>query len=342
MKNKLTANILEKYFRGECNESETAEILSWYNSFEHDEDDISGLSDVEKEAFRTLMLNNIRHNVNTIESNNRHALISRKINHPLLYFVAGVAATLLIVFLFKYKNPEIKDITAGKEITVYNTTNAIEKIILSDGSKVWLSPRSQMKYLNLFEPDKREVALSGEAFFEVTKDHKRPFLIYSGNVTTKVWGTSFRIRAFKDEITKVDVVTGKVSVSVPVYNKSIKNLINQSREIMLTPNQGATYDSHTNNLMKNQLINDSSLIIWKKINISFDNMPMPEVFSILNKKFKVHIRSDDKEINADSLNADFTDESLPAIMEIMKKILNVNYVVNGNDFVLINNKETNY
>jgi len=62
------------------------------------------------------------------------------------------------------------------------------------------------------------------------------------------------------------------------------------------------------------------------------------VFSILNKKFKVHIRSNDKEINSDSLNADFTDESLPAIMEIMRKILNVTYVTNGNDFVLTSNK----
>ena len=338
MKNKLTANILEKYFRGDCNESEIAEILSWYNSFEHDEDDISTLSDEEKEAFRMLMLNNIRQNVNTIESNNRVTLPRRKINHPLFYFVAGVAATLLIVLLFEYKKPVTNDTPASKEITVYNNTNAIEKIILSDGSKVWLSPRSEMKYLNLFEHTKREVAMSGEAFFEVTRDHKRPFLIYSGNVTTKVWGTSFRIRVFKNEITKVDVVTGKVSVSVPVLNKPTANLIDQPREVMLTPNQEAAYDSYSNNLKKNLLINDPTITIWKKISISFDNTPMPQVFAILNKKFKVHIRSDDKEINADSLNADFTDESLPAIMEIMRKILNVTYVTNGNDFVLSSNK----
>jgi len=342
MKKKLPADILEKYFKGDCNVHEIEEISSWYNSFEHDDDDLSDLSAEEKELLQMLMLNNIRENIRETEQSNIVDMKKGASGHPLFYFITGVAATLLIVFFLEHKKTVVQQVY-NKEELVSNNTGAIEKIILSDGSKVWLSPRSQLSYLQLLGQRKREVSMTGEAFFEVTKNPARPFLIHSGNVTTKVWGTSFRIRAFKNDVTRVDVVTGKVSVSVPAIVK-VGDSTNQAltgsqlKEVMLLPNQEAAYDKRTNDLEKKQKISDPSIIIWKKINISFDNTPMPDVFTILNKKFKVHITSGDKEINADFLNADFTDESLPAIMEMMTKTLDVNYTVNGSDYVLISNK----
>lgn len=340
MKKKLSDEILEKYFRGDCNEDEIAEIQAWYHSFEHDEDDISALSGREQEALRILMLNNIRGNIKTAENNNVADIRKSRFNRPLFYFIAASAAILLVAFFLKTRMPAAAPVDSNEEIVVNNKTNSIQKITLSDGSKVWLSPNSRLSYLKAFAKNSRQVAMNGEAFFEVTKDHSRPFSIHSGEVITKVWGTSFRVRAFANDITKVDVVTGKVSVSTPVKNKTIstdKTTQPERQEVMLLPNQEATYNDVSNSLKKNTEITDPLIVIWKKVSISFDNTPMREVFATLNKKFKVHIRSDDKEINADYLNADFTDESLPAIMEMMKKTLNVNYEVNGNEFVLVNN-----
>jgi len=343
MKKNLSEDILEKYFKGDCNQNEIAEINSWYNSFEHDEDDISTLSDKEKELFRELMLNNIRDNIQQAETGNIINLKRKKVSRTLFYFITSAAAILLIVFFLKGKMPAVSPITNEEELVVNNMTSTIQKITLSDGSKVWLSPNSQLTYLKVFAAHSRQVSLNGEAFFEVTKDHSRPFSIYSGKITTKVWGTSFRIKSYKNDIPKVDVVTGKVSVSIYKTNRAATDLnspvqTDPVQEVMLTPNEEAVYDKGLNTLKKNAEIRDTTINIWKKTNVSFDNAPMAEVFKVLSKKFKVHIWSADKKVNADYLNADFTDESLPAIMEMLKNTMDANYVVNGSEFVLVSNK----
>ncbi|MEO8885405.1 MAG: FecR family protein [Mucilaginibacter sp.] len=350
MKNNLPAAILEKYFKGECNEIEIAEIYSWYDSFDSLSDDISHLSENEQELFKQLMLNNILDDIGYAEKDKVHSLNKIKQNRAkIIYWATSIAAMLLIGLFINYKtNNSFNVPTTPKpqpaltnKIVVTNMTNTIKKIVLSDGSKVWLSPNSKLTYLKLFAAHSRRVSMTGEAFFEVTKDAKRPFSIYSDNVVTKVWGTSFRIRAYKNELTKVSVVTGKVSVSVLAQVKSTADFENVKadvkQQLMLTPDQEAIYNKKSNSLQKKQEITDPSISIWKNTSISFDNTPMPEVFRILSKQFKVTISSTDSKINSDYLNADFTDESLPSIMEIIKKSLNVTYKVKDNQFILESN-----
>jgi ferric-dicitrate binding protein FerR (iron transport regulator) len=315
-----------------------------------DQDDVSNLSEEEQEAFKILMWNNIRDNVKNAEDDNvfkfnrARSTWSRSVR----YWVSGIAAVLLILFIVKYKTPPGNPLPDNndnnvKEV-VTNATNTIRKITLSDSSMVWISPKSTLTYLKVFDKQKREVTLTGEAFFEVTKDHKRPFSIYTGKVITKVWGTSFRIRSYtEDKTTKVDVVTGKVSVTVAGQKErktgsDFNDQTDLSQGIMLLPNQEAVYDEKLDHLQKNNEIKDSSIDMWKKTSLSFNNTQLKEVFKVLNKNFHVHISSDDEKINSDYLKADFTNENLPAIMEILKRTLDVNYHVHGNEFVLESDK----
>ena len=344
MKKKLPADLLEKYFAGNCNEREKAEIRSWYESFELDQDDVSSLSEDEREAFKILMWNSIGSHIKDAENDNIFQL--RKLwstrFRSVIYWVTSSAAVLLILFLVKYKVPSQNPVPENNEkVMVTNTSNTIRKVILSDSSMVWISPKSTLTYLKVFDKQKREVTLRGEAFFEVTKDHKRPFSIYTGNIMTKVWGTSFRIRSYtEDKTTKVDVVTGKVSVSVTGQKEKNKvlNAASQTNDlnagVMLLPNQGAVYDKQLDHLQKNKEVKDVSIDMWKKMSLSFNNTPINEVFAVLNKSFHVHISSSDEKINSDYLKADFTNENLPAIMEILEKTLDVSYSVHGSEFVL--------
>jgi len=352
MKKNLSADLLEKYFKGECNEIEIAEINSWYDSFDSAGDDISNLSEPEQELFKQLMLSNILDNIEHAQKDNEWSLEKRKPNiAKIIYWGTGVAAALLLVFfifkdngynnssaLTKLAQPPSVDQAPVNDVVADNLTSAIQKIVLADGSKVWLSPNSKLTYPKFFDAHSRKVSMTGEAFFEVTKDAKKPFSIYSENTITKVWGTSFRIRAYKNELTKVSVVTGKVSVSVagPVKSKS-EYITAVRQELMLAPDQEAIYDKKLNSLKRNLEITDPSISIWKNTSISFDNAPMAEVFRVLSKKFKVNISSTDSKINSDYLNADFTNESLPSIMEIINKSLNVSYTVKDNQFILESN-----
>jgi transmembrane sensor len=345
MKKKLPADLLEKYFAGNCNEQEKAEIRSWYESFELDQDDVSNLSEDEKEAFKILMWNSIGSNIKDAENDNIFRLRkgwSMRFRSVIYWVTSSAAILLLILFLVKDKVSFQKTVPENNgKMMVTNTTNAIRRIILSDSSMVWINPKSTLTYLKVFDKQKREVTLTGEAFFEVTKDHKRPFLIYTGNIVTKVWGTSFRIRSYtEDKITKVNVVTGQVSVSVTGQKEKnrVFNAADQTNDlnlgVMLLPNQEAVYDKQLDHLQKNNEGKDASINMWKKMSLSFNNTPIKEVFAVLNKSFHVHISSSDEKINSDYLKADFTNENLPAIMEILEKTLDVSYSVRGSEFVL--------
>src|SRR5690606_1488289 len=106
------------------------------------------------------------------------------------------------------------------------------RITLSDGSQVWLNESSTIRYPEHFEKDKREVLLSGEACFDVGPDKKRPFVVKTSKVTTRVLGTSFNVNAYqKEPQTKVTVETGRVAVSLAGDQK-------EQREVaQLTPQQ---------------------------------------------------------------------------------------------------------
>ncbi|WP_439698220.1 FecR family protein [Mucilaginibacter sp. AW1-7] len=347
MKKKIPAELLEKFFAGNCDEHERDMILSWYESFELDRDDVTELSAREQELFKMLMWHNINSNINAAEGDevisiNRNRAGKLK---TVLYWLSGAAAVLIAVFFIKLKpQPANNTLQATNTQLVFsNTSNAIKDIVLSDGSRVWVSPGSALTYTKTFEKRSRKVSLTGEAFFEVTKDHSRPFSISTGNVITKVWGTSFRIRAYAaDKTTRVDVITGKVSVSVDGQHKTrpgVNETLGAGDGVMLLPNQEAVYDKAADDLKKNIVIKDASLSMWKKASLSFNNTPIREVFKTLNKNFNVNISSKDESINADFLKADFTNENLPAIMEMLKKTLNATYSINGNSFTLESNKQ---
>jgi transmembrane sensor len=347
MKKKLPAELLENFFAGNCNEHEKDMILSWYESCELDRDDVTEFSVCEQELFKMLIWQNINNNINEVEDDGIVSINRNRTDRvkTILYWLSGVAAVLIAVFFIKLKPQPVNNtlqVTNTQQVFT-NTTNAIKDIILSDGSRVWVSPGSALTYIKTFEKRSRKVSLTGEAFFEVTKDHSRPFSISTGNVITKVWGTSFRIRAYAaDKTTRVDVITGKVSVSVAGQDKTrpgINETLVAGDGVMLLPNQEAVYDKAADDLKKNIGIKDASLSMWKKASLSFNNTPIREVFKTLNKNFNVNISSKDESINADFLKADFTNENLPAIMEMLKKTLNATYSINGNSFMLESNKQ---
>ena len=170
--------------------------------------------------------------------------------------------------------------------------------------------------------------MHGEAFFEVKPDVKRPFIIYSDNMVTRVWGTSFLVRSVEGAPEGVSVVTGKVSVRLQKQD--------DNSEIMLMPDEKVTLLKATNVLKKESELKKSAIRIWQKTTLSFDNIPLRDVLKTLNKKFGVSISSTNESLLNYSLTADFTDQSLPAILEMLEKSLNLKYEINENQIILNN------
>jgi len=113
-------------------------------------------------------------------------------------------------------------ITAGLVETTNNTKHLL-RVVLTDGSEVMLSPKSGLRYPSRFTQKARIVYLKGEAVFAVKRQTK-PFMVYTGEMVTKVLGTRFVVRAFdQDKKVTVQVLSGKVSVYREKSNESITN-----------------------------------------------------------------------------------------------------------------------
>jgi len=320
MKKDISPELIRKYLNGRCTPAEAAAVDEWYNSFDGEPDAISMLSQKQQDELKAILIKKISANIKVL---GQPGLASPGKTFPIrkmAYYLSGIAAILLITLLFTISNQKTSHqniaSVSTEQLSVTNLTKSITKQVLSDGSTVWLSPQSNITYPKMFTGAQREVHMAGEAFFEVHKDHKHPFIIHSGGLVTRVWGTSFRIRAYKNIPTEVSVVTGKVSVRIPKQS---------APEVMLFPNQRVTYLEAKDALKTEKKAKDVSMQIWQKARLSFDNVPLNEVMKVLNKKFGVSISTGDEKLSHFVLNADFTDQNLPAILEMMGKSLEVTY-----------------
>lgn len=243
-----------------------------------------------------------------------------------------VSGLLTVIYFYKNKQPAISI------VSIKNHTGIIFKQVLPDGSQVWLNPNASLSFPSKFG-QLREVTMQGEAFFNVTKDHKHPFQITSGQVLTKVWGTSFRIRSIPGENnTKVTVLTGKVSVSIPAQISTMPEVTSaapkKTEEIMLLPQQEATYQKVAHHLLKTPVSAD--LTMWHNVSLSFENETIENVTRILSKHYHLQIQAEGTQLNQYRLTADFTDKNLADILFLICRSVHTTYVRDEHKITLKN------
>ena len=138
---------------------------------------------------------------------------------------------------------------------IITTTGGFYTLVLSDGTRVWLNSESELEYPVLFGKGKLVVKLTGEAFFEVTKDASRPFIVETNDIRTRVLGTSFNIKAYQNEpAIATTLFTGKVEVAL---------LTDTLRRVVLVPGKQADLNLQTNHLSVGE-VNLEHVIAWKE------------------------------------------------------------------------------
>ncbi len=211
-------------------------------------------------------------------------------------------------------------------------------IKLPDHSSVVLRPNAQLRYPNVFTGNKREVSLIGEAFFEVSKNPKKPFFVYSNELTVRVVGTSFIIKAKKgDNQYKVIVSTGKVEVTT--HNKD--NSANGRHSILLTPNQQVVL--YRDDLHLEKVVLKKPLLLSKestKIYFNFIGTPFPKVISTIEEAYGVSILYDEKIMANCQLTASLVDQPLDERLRLICKAVEAEYkIIDGH--IVIDGKGCN-
>jgi len=319
--------LIDKYLKGECSPSEEEILHKWYDSFEGRPDPISAFDDDNKEVLRKRMLDRIKANAR-IETSTEATV--KRLWSSSYSIAASVAAVLLIVFgAFLYSqrsiNERVSQTISSNEVFFKNTTKKLVKYTFPDGSIAWMRPSTIIRYKEDFNSAPvRKLQMIGEAFFEVTRNPQRPFIIQTGEVFTKVLGTSFNVKSYDGEkLTEVSVVTGKVLVYKEAAGNDGKKL-----EAFLLPKEKVLASVRAKKFVKLAETN-KEMQIWQKNDLSFNNTPVKEVVAALNDRFKADIIIKDEEINNYQLSADFTDVNLPSALELLSKSLDVTYEINN-------------
>jgi len=230
-------------------------------------------------------------------------------------------------FLSSRQNDLSKD--ADRNLVAHkNNLNLSSRVtVLSDGSKVTCKGDSKIWVDKQFGKDQRTVYLRGEAFFEVSRDVKKPFLVVTDDLTTKVLGTSFLVKANTgDANISVSVNTGKVSVSNKDRSGS-KNLLANS--VNLIPNQQATYDRNQRRLIKT-LVQDPVIISHSANQFDFHQLPVHEVFVVLERAYGIPIVFDRKKVRHCTIIASMKSGSLYEKLDLVCEMIQASYqIING-------------
>ena len=147
------------------------------------------------------------------------------------------------------------------------------KLVLSDGSKVFLNSVSKLSYPVVFDKNKREVSLEGEAYFEIARDESKPFLVNINGMKIEVLGTSFNVKAYNDDNEiYTTLVEGKIKI----------NIEESDNEWILVPDQQAILEKNSNNVVVRE-VDAQQFIGWRNGIYSFTNQPLEEIMKTLSR-----------------------------------------------------------
>jgi transmembrane sensor len=228
--------------------------------------------------------------------------------------VAVIIAGSLLVRTLVLKNDTGKMMLVQTEKYVLTDT-------LPDGSMITLNKNSSIEYNSKFtKGNKRSVKLKGEAFFTVTPDKKKPFIIAVNDIEVKVVGTSFNIKTINGQ-TEVIVKTGIVEVT------------RNNKTVTLTPAQKIITQGKDTAFTK-QTAPDKLFNYYQSKEFVCDATPLWRLVEVLNEAYDANIVIGRKELRSLSLNTTFANESLDKILQIIAETFQLQVVKKGNQIVL--------
>ena len=250
----------------------------------------------------------------------------KKINYKFIYAVTA-AVLVFGLLLFGVVDNYLRIDRLSRQFSEVTTLPGQKtSVTLPDGSKVWLNSSSSLKYPTNFNVRKREVVLTGEAFFEVFKDKSKRFRVKCGVLDVDVYGTSFNVKNYPDEnIQEVTVAEGIVGITS--NSKEIKQITNGEQATLNKVSGEVIFDKE----------NADVVAAWKNNELIFRNTPIEDVIKSLESWFGVKIKFDREMVGGHNYTFKIKTESFKEVLEMMQVVTPFKYIINGKDIEIIYN-----
>lgn len=244
-----------------------------------------------------------------------------KKNKKILRFASAAAVIFLMALgsVVFYKGQSSLESAKGNENTFSKKDLLVftgkQVVYLPDGSTIVLNDNSRVTYdQNDFNKKTREVTLFGEAYFDVKRNEKIPFIVHTGKVNTKVLGTAFNISAWQGSDIKVTVERGRVQVgdSEKIYG-------------VITPDQQIVVEKNAKTFEQNK-VKAETVLAWKSKYLILDDLNMEEAAIMISQKYKVPITLSNDAIKKCRITASFlNDEDLDHVLKVICSVIETKY-----------------
>ncbi|SEW37457.1 FecR family protein [Chitinophaga sp. YR573] len=296
--------ILNKYINGTATPAEVELVEKWYASFR---EDVIPHERVEKEQLRKEIVSGIMEHLPQ-KSDKR-------------WWKVAAAVVVLVTGSALFFKPRPVKITAVAKLV--NTAAGTRKVItLSDGSVIHLNALTQITIPGDYGVKDRRVQLSGEAFFEITPDPAHPFIVSSGTLNTTVLGTSFNIRAYKEQKEwQITVATGKVKVV-------------QSQQVLsdsLTASRCLAYNFSTKETTISNIPGDMTGA-WRKNIFYFNNSTLSEIGEELQRQYNIQVTVTGK--NRGHYKISFSQQPLEKVLKVLSGLTGITYAIHNKEVII--------
>ena len=306
MNNKEFHIILEKYLNGQSTIEEEKIINSFYKNRLQKNDGIDSWKEEERISAKLRGLNVLQKHINKPGK-----------NVPIFYKRwFKIAASIFIMLGIGFLSYLSSNLSEDRIKYITKNTNRGQKstIILSDGTTVRLNSESSISFPVHFEDSIRHVSLIGEAFFEVSHNQDKPFIVSTDQIKTRVLGTSFNINAYPEgDDVQVTLATGSIQLETIEQNK-----------IILTPGEQAIFDKHSSKLERKE-VDISKFIAWNSNKIILDDIKLSEAAKLLERWFDVEISFENPNLGNCFIKGSYENESLKNILESFRFVKGLDY-----------------
>jgi ferric-dicitrate binding protein FerR (iron transport regulator) len=245
----------------------------------------------------------------------------------ILILVGIVFSAIFIISQINTKNGNNQVVSASEPqlITKSTPNRRMFRMRLDDGSFVHLNAVSTISYPPQFDGSKREIEISGEAYFDIERDESRPFDITVKDYMVSVLGTSFNIEAYPDE-EDFSVVVESGMVRVNLNRENLEPLI-------LTKDQKLTFSPRSGKVTVYTVSSEEELS-WRKGILRFDSTPMAKVEKMLERWYGVDLIIDDESIYEKTLSGVHQNENLKSVVEALTYATGTKYQIRDNSIII--------
>jgi ferric-dicitrate binding protein FerR (iron transport regulator) len=166
------------------------------------------------------------------------------------------------------------------------------------------------------------VYLEGEAFFDVSENKEKPFMVHTSGLAIRVLGTAFNVRSYAGEhVVETTLVRGKISLA--------SDGVNPVHQVTLLPNQQALFSKDSGTIALEEAVNTENYISWKNGWMIFDDKPFSYIKETLERGYNVTIVMEDEHSLTCTFSARFKDKTLQEVLEIFKTTESIDYRIAG-------------